>query len=193
MKKENMMKKTLRFLMAIALLCSLSISVFAEEAGETAEVSTGGNQAVKATVTGSPSWELVIPADQTIQYLTEVTDIVHDDCEINNPKHIPANSTINASLTHTGVFLNSYTGQRLNFTLQAYGKEVEPGKRVIVSQYWSDTRNNSCYNEINMVISRENWKNAEGGSTYTTNVFYTSELAEGEITDPADGFPRPEF
>ena len=183
------MKKILSFLLALALLCSLSITAFAEDASD-AEGSTSGKQAVKATVTGDPSWVLVIPADQTIPYLTEETDIVHNDCEINNPKHIPPKSTINASLVHTGVFtLGADTSKTLPFKLNAFGKEVAAGEKVIASQYWSDTHDNQCYNEINIVISRSAWEGADGG-VYTTPVTYSSVLVSG-ITDAADGAPRP--
>ena len=177
------MKKILSFLLAFMLLSGLTLSAFAddgdggEDSGSSAaNTSTGGNQAVKAKVTGTPSWDLVIPANQVIEYLTEKTDIVHDDCEINNPKHIPPDSTINKTLS---------------FTMEAFGKEVAAASPVIVSQYWSDTNDNQCYNEINIVISRTNWENASDGGNYTTQITYTSALAVGELTDPADGLERP--
>ena len=174
------MKKILSFLFTLALLSSLSVIAFAE--GE----STGGNQAVKAHIP-DPSWVLVIPADQTIAFLTEETDIVHHDCSIDNAKHIPADCTINASLTHTGKFtLNTDESKMIPFTLNAFDKEVAAGTPVIVSQYWSDTRGNHCYAEFNIVISRDSWKSAEQGGTYTTPVTYTSELVD-HIVDPADG------
>ena len=63
---------------------------------------------------------------------------------------------------------------------------IEEGTPVIASQYWGDTRNNHCYAEFNIVISRDSWKSAEQGGTYTTPVTYTSELVN-DIVDPADG------
>lgn len=193
------MKKILSFLLAFMLLSGLTLSAFAddgdggEDSGSSAaNTSTGGNQAVKAKVTGTPSWDLVIPANQVIEYLTEKTDIVHDDCEINNPKHIPPDSTINATLTHTGKFtMDTDANKTLSFTMEAFGKEVAAASPVIVSQYWSDTNDNQCYNEINIVISRTNWENASDGGNYTTQITYTSALAVGELTDPADGLERP--
>ena len=128
------MKKLLSFLLALALLSGLSVIAFAD--GE----STGGNQTVNAHITGDPSWVLVIPADQTIEFMAEETDIVHHDCSIDNPKHIPADCTINASLTHTGNFtLKTDESKTIPFTLNAFDEEVAAGTPVIVSQYWSDT------------------------------------------------------
>ncbi len=174
------MKKILSFLFTLALLSSLSVIAFAE--GE----STGGNQAVEAHIP-DPSWVLVIPADQTIAFLTEETDIVHQDCSIDNAKHIPADCTINASLTHTGNFtLKTDESKTIPFTLNAFDADVAADMPVIVSQYWSDTRVNHCYAEFNIVISRDSWKSAEQGGTYTTPVTYTSELVD-HIVDPADG------
>ena len=72
------MKKLLSFLLALALLSGLSVIAFAE--GE----STGGNQAVEAHIP-DPSWVLVIPADQTIAFLTEETDIVQSISRPNAP------------------------------------------------------------------------------------------------------------
>ena len=175
------MKKLLSFLLALALLSGLSVIAFAD--GE----STGGNQTVNAHITGDPSWVLVIPADQTIEFMAEETDIVHADCSIDNPKHIPADCTINASLTHTGNFtLKTDESKTIPFTLNAFDADVAAGTPVIVSQYWSDTRNNHCYAKFNIVISRDSWKSAEQGGTYTTPVTYTSELVD-HIVDPADG------
>ena len=177
------MKKLLSFLLALALLSGLSVIAFAD--GE----STGGNQTVNAHITGDPSWVLVIPADQTIEFMAEETDIVHHDCSIDNPKHIPADCTINASLTHTGEFtLSTDSTKKLPFTLNAFGEEedVPVGTPVIVSQYWGDTRVNHCYAEFNIVISRDSWNSAESGGTYTTPITYTSELVD-DIVAPADG------
>ncbi len=174
------MKKILSFLFTLALLSSLSVIAFAE--GE----STGGNQAVKAHIP-DPSWVLVIPADQTIAFLTEETDIVHHDCSIDNAKHIPADCTINASLTHTGEFtLSTDSTKKLPFTLNAFEEDVPVGTPVIASQYWGDTNNTNCYSQINIVISRDSWNSAESGGTYTTPITYTSELVD-DIVAPADG------
>lgn len=186
------MKKLLSFLLTLALLSGLSVIAFAEGEGEggassASTGSTGGNQAVTAHITGDPSWVLVIPADQSIEYMAEETDIVHHDCSIDNPKHIPADCTINASLTHTGNFtLKTDESKTIPFTLNAFDADVAAGTPVIVSQYWSDTRVNHCYAEFNIVISRDSWKSAEAGGTYTTPVTYTSELVD-HIVDPADG------
>ena len=175
------MKKLLSFLLALALLSGLSVIAFAD--GE----STGGNQTVNAHITGDPSWVLVIPADQTIEFMAEETDIVHHDCSIDNPKHIPADCTINASLTHTGKFtLKTDESKTILFTLNAFGEGVPAGTPVIVSQYWGDTNNTNCYSQINIVISRDSWNSAESGGTYTTPITYTSELVD-QIVDPADG------
>ena len=174
------MKKILSLLLTLALLAGLSVIAFAD--GE----STGGNQAVKAHIP-DPSWVLVIPADQTIAFLTEETDIVHADCSIDDAKHIPADCTINASLTHTGEFtLSTDSTKKLPFTLNAFEEDVAVDTPVIVSQYWGDTKNNHCYSQINIVISRDSWNSAESGGTYTTPVTYTSELVD-HIVDPADG------
>ena len=120
------MKKLLSFLLALALLSGLSVIAFAE--GE----STGGNQAVKAQITGAPSWVLTIPADQTIEFMAEETDIVHHACSIDDPKHIPADCTINASLTHTGNFtLKTDASKTIPFTLNAFDEDVPAGTPVI--------------------------------------------------------------
>ena len=188
------MKKILSLLLTLALLSGLSVIAFASEdpadggaTGGDQTRSTGGNQAVTARITGAPSWVLVIPADQTITFMAEETDIVQANCMIENPKHIPADCTINASLTHTGNFtMSTDENKKIPFTLNAFDDDVAVGTPVIVSQYWSDTRNNHCYSGINIVISRDSWKNAQAGGTYTTPVSYTSVLVD-EITAPADG------
>lgn len=119
---------------------------------------------------------LNLKADTTEQTLT-----------FDNPKHIPADCTINASLTHTGNFtLKTDKSKKIPFTLNAFDEDVAAGTPVIVSQYWSNTRNNNCYAEFNIVISRDSWKSAEAGGNYTTPVTYTSELVD-HIVDPADG------
>ena len=180
------MKKTLCFLLTFVLLSGMTFTAFAD--GESTSGSTGGNQTVEAEITGAPSWVLVIPADQTIPFLTEETDIVRGNCMILNAKHIPANSTINATLTHTGAFtMDTDASKTLPFTLKAFGKQIAAENPVIVSQYWSDTHNNTCYNEIFVVISRESWDGAEAGGNYTTPVTYTSVLSVGVLSDPADG------
>ena len=164
-------------------MMGLTVMAFADDTQ-----STGGNQIIQAEVPG-PSWELVIPADQTIEYLAEVTDIVHANCAIQNARHIPANNTINATLTHTGVFTMSGEGnedKKIAFTMRAYNqKDVAAGTPVTVAQYWSDLK--VCYSMslINVMIPRETWQGAESG-TYTTPVTYTSALAN-EITPAADG------
>ena len=186
------MKKVISFLSALALVLSLSVLAFAED--ESTSGSTGGTQRVLAEVPG-PTWELVIPADQTIEYLTEVTDIVHTNCEIQNPQHIPANNTINATLVHTGKFTMEGEGNEsktIAFTLNDYNqRDVAPGTALIASQYWSDIKANYCYENINVMIPRATWEAAEAGK-YTTSVTYTSALAN-ELTPTADGTNRADF
>ena len=179
------MKKAISLLLTFLLLSGMTFTAFAD--GESTSGATGGNQAVEAKINETISWVLVIPADQTIQFLTEETDIVHGNCYITNAKHIPANSTINATLTHTGAFtMDTDESKTLPFTLKAFGKQIAAESPVIVSQYWSDTHNNQCYGEIFVVISRESWDAAEAGGDYTTPVTYTSVLVD-EIVKPADG------
>lgn len=180
------MKKVISFLSALALVLSLSVLAFAED--ETTSNSTGGYQAVKAEVP-APSWELVIPADQTIEYLTEVTDIVHGSCDIQHAQHIPDNNTINATLKHTGKFTMEGDGNEsktIAFTLNDYNqKDVAVGTPLIAAQYWSDIKETWCYQQINVMIPRATWEAAEAGK-YTTSVTYTSAL-ENKLTPPADG------
>ena len=180
------MKKAISLLLTFVLLSGMTFTAFAD--GESTSGATGGNQTVEAKINETISWVLVIPADQTIKFLTEETDIVHGNCYITNAKHIPANSTINATLTHTGKFTLDTDGSKtLPFTLKAFDKQIAAGTPVIVSQYWSDTHNNTCYGEIFVVISTDSWKSAEAGGNYTTPVTYTSALSVGVLSDPADG------
>lgn len=180
------MKKTVSMTLIMILLLSISVTAYAT--GETGEKSTGGTQKVKASISG-PSWILVIPADQKINYLAETTDIVHGDCAIADPQHIPANNTINAYLTHTGKFTkDGETEKTINFTLNAYDKDVAAGTQVIVSQWWSDVKTNQCYRDINVVIPKENWTSADSGK-YSTKVTYTSSLVNGLTDAPEGGRP----
>lgn len=174
------MKKVITISLVLIMTLGISVAAYGSE-----DTSTGGEQKVRAKIPG-PSWILVIPADQKIDYLEEKTDIVHADCGISDPQHIPANSTINAYLTHTGQFTKDGEADKtIDFTLNAYDEDVAVGTKVIVSQWWSDVKTNQCYYDINVVIPKEKWTSAESGK-YSTMVTYTSSLVD-ELTDAPEG------
>ena len=158
------MKKIIPLLLAMALLLSLGSAALAGDTGDSHTYAPDDSATMEQTITTN------IPDNKITWYL-----------------EIPADCTINASLTHTGNFtLKTDESKKIPFTLNAFDEDVAAGTPVIVSQYWSDTRNNNCYAEFNIVISRDSWKSAEAGGNYTTPVTYTSELVD-HIVDPADG------
>ena len=148
------MKKVFVFLLALALLCSMTAAALAMP---------DNDQTITTTVPDkTPTWSLVIPADITIPYGQQVTEFAPPtitDAQYVDPR------TILLGVKHTGKF--TCEDKTLPFTLKQ-------GEEVI--QAWPDTTYGDTIapgQNLQLIVTQDAWNNAEAG-TYTTTLTYTS-------------------
>ena len=167
------MKKILSLLLALTLLCSLSITAFAD---------TGGDQTITLTVPEEqgPSWTLNIPADMTVAYRATSTALTMPT--ITNVSNLPDNEWIHAYFVYTGNF--SSGSNTIPFTLTAPDSGTCSNNgvgRTYVGYYKNE--NGYYYNAypdsepITLDITEDAWNAAVPG-TYEATITYGSHLVD---------------
>ena len=164
------MKKFFAFMLALVMMCSMSVTAFA---------ATEGTQTITAEVEGV-TWTLTIPADVTIPYKQEMTSIgfptVSDVSD-----NITTNCTIDVYATWTGVFTSG--SDTLPFKLYAGGYEYSARTNENIAWYaydfitesWGYEHKTSYPGNLSVKIQESDWLSAPQG-TYTTTITYSTEL-----------------
>ena len=169
------MKKIVSLLLALVLLCSLSVTAFAD---------TGGDQTITLTVPEetSPSWTLNIPADMTVAYRAESTALTMPT--ITNVSDLADDVRIHVYIGYTGSF--SSGSNTIPFTLTGpSGQTILQGdesSRSVVGYYTNESGyyNNYPDGAMTLDITEDAW-NAAAPGTYSTVITYSSEIYNGTI------------
>ena len=165
------MKKILSLLLALTLLCSLSVTAFAD---------TSGDQTVTLTVpeAPSPTWTLNIPADTTVEYRAASTALATPT--ITNVSDL--DGLIYVYIGYTGNF--SSGSNTIPFTLMGHGQTILKGdesSRSVMGIYRNESGYENYYPEgaMTLDITEDAW-NAAAPGTYSTVITYTSEIRYDE-------------
>ena len=169
------MKKLLSLLLALTLLCSLSVTAFAD---------TSGDQTITLTVpeTPSPTCTLNIPADMTVEYRAASTALTMPT--ITNVSDLSDDVRIHVYIGYTGNF--SSGSNTIPFTLVGPGDQTilqgDASSRSVVGYYTnaSGYYNNYPDGAMTLDITEDAW-NAAAPGNYSTVITYSSEIYNGTI------------
>ena len=165
------MKKNLSLLLALTLLCSLSVTAFAD---------TSGDQNITLTVPEetSPSWTLNIPADMTVAYRAESTALTMPT--ITNVSNLEDVEIIDVTIRYTGNF--SSGSDTIPFTLVGSDGQTIV-QNLIIGGYVNGVGYTDYTNGVTLDITGDAW-NAAAPGTYSTVITYSSRVTWNIIVNP---------
>ena len=150
------MKKVFVFLLALALLCSMTAAALAMPDSEQIITTTVPDQ--------TPTWSLVIPANIDISFGEQVTEFAPP--RITDAQYVDLND-IMLGVKHTGKF--TCEDNTLPFSLMQSGVMLLPRPNTDFGYPINP------WDNLQLVISGDAWSNAAAG-TYTTTLVYTSHI-----------------